>query len=167
LFRGEKAPALDPRHGPPYKPCQRLVAPSERQGRRLGALRRFGFRYLDRLEVSSYFLGVIEARAAASIFKIGRMEKSVKIFHVIYVLGKVTAVSLVGVVSEDNKALCDRMDASSAEFLDEQFQKVAADDPHMRIDGKQLTRADFATKCVASEEAPAPDRTLAANAKEQ
>jgi hypothetical protein len=90
----------------------------------------------------------------------------VKIFHVIYVLGKVTAVSFVGVASDDNKALCDRMDVSSAEFLDEQFQKVAADDPHMRIDGKQLTRADFATKCVTSEEAPAPDKASAAGARE-
>jgi hypothetical protein len=90
----------------------------------------------------------------------------VKIFHVIYVLGKVTAVSFVGVASDDNKALCDRMDVSSAEFLDEQFQKVAADDPHLRIDGKQLTRADFATKCVTSEEAPAPDKASAAGARE-
>jgi hypothetical protein len=91
----------------------------------------------------------------------------VKIFHVIYVLGKITAVSLVGAASDDNKALCDRMDASSADFLDEQFQKVAADDPHMRVDGKQLTRADFATRCVTSEETPAADKTLAADAKDQ
>jgi hypothetical protein len=92
----------------------------------------------------------------------GGGESSVKIFHVIYVLGKVTAVSLVGGLNEGSQALCDKMDVSSAQFLDEQFQKVAVDDRHMQLAGRPLTRADFSTKCVTSEQAPIVEKSLAA-----